>query len=268
MKQIHYAYQVCDKKSYQSKPRICGDDRTMLSKKSIVSFFLAVKYCQAKLPEYKHNVNLIYDELTDDLFNFIKKVKYSFSNTSVNIIITPVLKSGIAESIADCYRWLEENGKDFIFQLQDDYLFQESTLYETINIYNKIKEETGSECIVSPYNDSWLWNALYRNVPTPRAVFVGESRYWIQYYDMSCSFFTSHSQFTSHYDLYNKFFQLIPIAIETDGKLESKSLNHILTKRGVLGIVPIPSLSFHLQTELDEDPHQDWKTLWNSIDIS
>lgn len=264
---IHYAVQVCDKKSYQSKPRICGDDRTILSKKSIVSLCNSIQYCVDLLPNYVHNVNLIYDDVTEELFKFIIRINEKFSNSNINFVISKVSSPGFPESIGDCYSWLKNEGKDFVFQIQDDYLFSSSSMYETIGIYNKIYQETGSESIVSPYNDSWNWDAVYRNRPTPRAVFNGEHRYWIQYYDMSCSFFTSHNQFIQHFDLYNKFLQLIPEVLNTGEGLESKSLNHILVKRGVLGIIPIPSLSFHIQTELEEDPHQDWKKLWDSVNV-
>jgi hypothetical protein len=50
--------------------------------------------------------------------------------------------------------------------------------------------------------------------------------------------------------------------------LENKSLNYMLTQRGVLGLVPINSVAFHLQSDLEKDPHIDYKPLWDSIDVS
>ena len=45
------------------------------------------------------------------------------------------------------------------------------------------------------------------------------------------------------------------------------SLNQMFTKKAVLGLMPIRSLSLHMQTELERDPYVDWQTLWDSIDI-
>jgi hypothetical protein len=82
---------------------------------------------------------------------------------------------------------------------------------------------------------------------------------------MSCSFLTSHQQFSQHWDLYNYFFELIDKK-ETN-KLENVSLNYMLAKRGVLGLIPINSLAFHLQSDLEKDPYIDWESLWNSINL-
>ena len=82
---------------------------------------------------------------------------------------------------------------------------------------------------------------------------------------MSCSFLTSHQQFNQHWDLYDKFLELID---KGDDKLENKSLNYILTQRGVLGIVPVNTLSFHLQSDTEKDPHIDYKPLWESIEVT
>ena len=76
---------------------------------------------------------------------------------------------------------------------------------------------------------------------------------------------TTHKQFSQHWDLYHAFFDLL----ESNSKdLENYSLNFMLTQRGVLGLIPINNLAFHLQTELEEDPHLDWKKLWDSFDVT
>jgi hypothetical protein len=131
-------------------------------------------------------------------------------------------------------------------------------------VSNQIKYETGYDIVVSPFNDFHTWLTVYRNSSTPRTVVVGENRYWIQYYDMSCSFMTTHLEFSKHWDLYNAFFDLLA---KKDPRLEAESLNYMLTSR-VVGLIPINSLAFHMQSELEKDPHIDWKPLWDSIDVT
>ena len=82
---------------------------------------------------------------------------------------------------------------------------------------------------------------------------------------MSCSFLTSHEQFSQHWDLYHCFLDLIDK--KNSRELENVSLNYMLTKRGVLGLIPINSLALHLQSDLEKDPHINWEILWNSINL-
>jgi hypothetical protein len=264
--QIHYALQVCDTKSFQNQKRYASDDRTEISKKSIKSFLESIKQTCITHPNFNHNVVIVNDHSSKDLINFIKQiiVKYQSSNININLI-NLFNVTGISESIKFCYNWLKENGKDLVYQVQDDYLFFPNAIGEMIDIYQQIYEQTGSDCIVSPFNDPWYWNTIYKNKCTPRTLIVGKNRYWIQYYDMCCSFLTSYQQFNRHWELYDKFFHLIN---KKNNELENYSLNYILTKKGVLGLVPVNTLSFHLQSDTEKDPYLDYKPLWESIDIN
>jgi hypothetical protein len=42
----------------------------------------------------------------------------------------------------------------------------------------------------------------------------------------------------------------------------------MLTQRGVLGLIPINSLAFHMQSELEKDPHIPWEPIWDNIDVT
>lgn len=264
---IHYALQTCDIKSYQGQKRFCGNDRTELSMKSVKSFLESIKYCAELNKDTIHTVAIIDDHSTEKLKEYHKKCKAEFETDTIKIeLIELVDKQGIATSIRECYTWLAANGKDLVYQVQDDYIFIKEAIYEMVDMFYQILSNTGSHCIVSSWNDAWLWNTMYRNKATPRTVVVGKHRYWIQYYDMSCSFLTSHSQFIQHWDLYDMFLYLTQY--RKNGDLENKSLNYLLTQRGILGLVPVNSVAFHMQSDLEKDPHIDWKPIWDSIDVS
>lgn len=263
---VHYAVQTCDVSSYQGQKRFASDSRTEISKKSIKSFLQSVKYCSEQYPDSFHHVAIFDDQCTKDLKDFIQKCAKEFSSNTIQIeIFTFEENLGIRRSIEKCYYWLQENGKDLVYQIQDDYLFSEKCIYDTVDVYHQMKLETNTESIISPYNSVDNWLRCYRNISTPRTVIVGKHGYWIQYYDMSCSFLTSYNQFNKHWDLYNMFFYLVDK--KEQGILENRSLNYMLTRRGVLGLVPINSLAFHLQSELEKDPHIDYRPLWDSIEI-
>jgi len=269
IKKAHYALQICDVKSYQNLKRYASDDRTEISKKCIKSFLESIKHCCVTHPHINHTIAIIDDHSSLDLIKFVKKCIIKYTSPSIQLHLIPLTDvTGIKESIRFCYQWLRDNGKDYVYQVQDDYLFSDNAIGDMIDVYDQVFNETGSHCLVSSWNDSWLWLTLYRNRPTNRAVIVGKHGYWIQYYDMSCSFMTSHHQFNQHWDLYDMFLYMIDKVNPENNDLENKSLNYILTQRGVLGLVPVSNLSFHLQSNIEKDPHIDYKPLWDSIDIT
>ena len=264
---IHYALQTCDVKSREAKIRFCSDSRTEISKKCVRSFLLSVQHCLATNIDTIHHVAIIDDHSTEELQLFLEGCVSEFSTQNLVVELIHMEKTGIIESIRQCYLWLQDNGKDLVYQVQDDYLFVKTAVTDMVDIYTQMLLETGEQTILSPWNQAWVWQALYRNKVTPRTVIVGKAGYWIQYYDMSCSFLTSHKQFSQHWDLYDMFFFLITRLDKTNNELENKSLNYMLTQRNILGLTPVNSLAFHMQSDLDKDPHIDWKPIWDSVDI-
>lgn len=270
---VHYAFQSCDIKSYQNAKRYCGDDRTELSKKSIKSFLQSVKHCVDKQSNTHHTIAIFDDHCTEDLRAFHQKCIKEFSSDNIKIEVIelpaqPTAADGIRESIRACYLWLQDNGKDFVYQIQDDYVFADSAVYEILDVWQQMHNDTESDIVVSPWNDPDIWYSEYRYRPTPRTIVQGKHRYWIQSYDCACTFLTSHRQFSQHWDLYNDFFYLIANLKKTGGLLENKSLNYMFVQRGVLMLVPMTSLAWHMQADEDKDPYVPWEPIWDSIDVS
>jgi hypothetical protein len=261
---VHYAIQTCDVSSYQGQKRYCSDSRTEITKKCVTSFLNSVKYLENKVPEFKHNIKFFDDNSTSETKNYLSLLKEKFSSEKISIEIDFLKDQGIAKSIKNCYNWMADNGTHFVYQIQDDYMFMENSLYDTLQFYADLSDDVKTQPILTPYNDPYIWGAVYRNKPTPRAIFKGRSQYWIQIYDITCSFVTTVNQFNNHWDIYEDFFKFI---YDDTKKLEADSLNLILTKRGVLGACPISSTALHMQSEYEKDPYIDWKLIWDNIKI-
>lgn len=265
MIEFHYAVQSCDIASNVVHERYAGKNKTEVSKKCLTSFLNSVRYLADKKSDTHHTVMIFDDHSTNELLDYLEVLKKEYSQDNLAITINNLNTYGIMQSIRSCYEWLDLQGKDIVFQVQDDYLFHERGIYEMADVWFQLFAETDTHAIVSPYNNVKHWLGSYRNKSTPRAVIVGGSRYWIQYYDMSCSFMTSRIEFVKHWELYDEFLKLPSTGV--DGNLESISLNYILTKKGVLGLTPVDSLALHIQHETDKDPYINWKQWWDSVKI-
>lgn len=266
--EVHVSLQLCDTKSFQNQPRICGNDRTLLSKKSLRSFFDTIKQCNQERPATRFSVLLLWDEISDDLHDFMTSTQNEFRSSCLEITTRSLYpEKGISDSIRGCYQWMQDHGRHIVGQFQDDYIFRKDAFTDCVDIILQIQHCNKSDPIITPHHCAKFWREIYENKSTPRYVTVGAKDYWIQLYDIACTFFTTHWQFSQHWDLYNLFFELCKVHPMDGMGLESSSLNHMMCHRAVLAMQPIRTLSHHMQTTEDIDPHQDWRILWDTIEI-
>lgn len=264
---IHYAFQACDTKSNQNEKRYCGDDRTLLSKKSITSFLNSVKNV-AESENGKNasqRVMIFADNCSEEYLDYIYECINRYTDSTISVDIKRHHgPSSLMRTVSECWHWLEAEGKDIVYQVQDDYIFFPSALEEMITvIFQVINDCNGHHPIVIPYNNPYFWNVTYRYTSIPLTVFASSKRYWMQAYDIPCTFMTTKPQFSAHWDIYNKFLSMS----STYPRLEPETLNKILVERKVLGLQPCNSVALHMQAETEKDPFIDWKSLWDSIEL-
>lgn len=263
MIKIHYAFQACDTASNQNQKRYCGDDRTLLSKKSLISFLSAVDYCVSMNSDAKHKVRIFADGCSNEYFEYILRCKKKYTNIDIEVI--RLNHRSLMKTVRDCWEWMGNGDGDIVYQVQDDYLFTESSIYEMIcALYQIMHDKEGHNCIVIPYNNPRFWLTIYRYSTIPLMIFPSIKRYWTRCYDIPCTFMTTRIQFNRHWDIYEKFLAMS----STNPRLEAETLNKILVEREVLGIQPVDSIAFHMQSEAEKDPFYKWEILWDSVDIN
>jgi hypothetical protein len=263
---IHYALQTCDVASNQVMNRITGTSKTEITKRCVTSFLNSVSFVSKIYPEINHVIKIFDDHSTDSTVSFLKSYIDRYNCDNMTLEVEQIQDTGIMQSIGKCYDWLEQNGTHLVYQVQDDYLFHPHAIVEMICLFNQLKIEVDTESVITPHNDPQWWMATYRNQVTPRTIFPSSSRYWIQIYDISCSFMTSHTKFMEIKDL-RDIFLTFPGKGDEHGNLENKSINYMFTQRGVLGVSPINSLALHIQGELEKDPYIKWEEWWNEYTI-
>jgi hypothetical protein len=259
---VHYALQTCTRNRQAITSRYCGGTRKELSEKCITSFFLSIEECIKIQPGTCHYVNIIDDNSCIEHIEYLQYLVKYFNKGNLKVQLSSSSSSGIVETIKDCWNWLEQEGKQLVFQVQDDYLFEKNAIFEMIDVFLQIDNDLNTHPIVIPYNDPYLWNTTYKYNSTPRVIMPGKNRYWVQTYDISCTFLTSKIQFSKHWDMYDKFVTLG----SNHSRVEVDSINRILVDRGVFGVMPIESIALHMQTELEKDPYIDWHARWNNIE--
>jgi hypothetical protein len=264
---IHYALQTCDSSFNQTEKRFCADAKQEVIKKCVTSFFNSIVYVSRIKTDVAHIIKIFDDHSSQETLDFLNGLKNKYSSKNIIIEVESLNDRGVMSSIKSCYDWLLKNGTDLVYQVQDDYLFFDSAIYEMVDAYFQLLKDCDTMSIVMPYNPPYIWNNLgsyyYKNkVSSPRVIMPGVKRYWIQAYDTSCSFMTSIHQMRTNRDLLETFVSMDP----KHSKLEIVSLNRMFTERGILGIMPVNSVALHMQSEMERDPYIEWEPLWESID--
>lgn len=262
---IHYAVQTCDAASFQSQKRYCSDDRSEITRKSVTSLLMSIRYLSELKPHINHVIKILDDNSSQSTKDFLEKISRLFTNEQITVIVDQVKESGIHGSIKECYEWLASDGIDFVYQIQDDYIFEKDCIYQMLDIFFRLNSDAGVQPVVSPYNDPYLWRHTYRNRSVPRGIFIGEKQYWLQNYDVACTFLTTKEVFMNHYDLMQEFLDILINPAKKDLGLEKDSLNKMFSQRGMLGVIPFTSLALHMQSELEKDLYIDWKQRWDKI---
>ncbi|MFY8211726.1 MAG: hypothetical protein ACOVLB_03575 [Candidatus Nanopelagicus sp.] len=222
---------------------------------------LSVQHVAKTVPYTKQHVAIFDDHSTTETLDFLKFACNYFTSANLTVELIQLPTRGLFESARACFDWLEKYGVDLVYQVQDDYLYEQNAIFEMIDIFMQVHCETNAHPVISPYNHPYYWIEAYKYQATPRVLVAGSSRYWIQLYEIPCTFMTSKHEFSKHWDLYENFFN----GDLHDPQLEVNSFNQIITKREVLGIEPITSIALHMQAEFDKDPYIDWKSRWDSI---
>jgi len=262
---INYALQTYDIASNSCFDRYSTNDKKELVHKCISSFFHSVNYASEN-DDNIHNIVVFDNGSTDETIDLINRAIERFSKKNLSIVLNRINSGSMINSIRICFDWLRMQEGDLIYLVQDDYLFTITAVHEMIDIFVRILNETRHPCLVYPFNTPDHWKVQYRLRPTPRLVHPGYKQYWIQCFDISCTFMTSKEQLIRNWKRVEYFMSIDQIN-GINGDLENISINKILVDDGVLGLMPFESVALHMQGEREKEPYIDWKGRWNAVDI-
>jgi hypothetical protein len=258
---VHYALQTTDTGTNQGNKRYASDSKTEIIKKCVTSFFESLQNC----PNAEHHVMIFDDHSSDEGVQFLNDILVKYTSDNIKIYLNFLETRGVMPSIKACYDWMNDNGENLVYQVQDDYLYEPNAIFEMIDMFMQIKRETNSDAIIYPYNHPGFWvdRHNYQYKPVPRTLVAGWGRYWLTVLDVSCSFLTSIDVIKNNWDLCEKLCN----GKGLDPQLEFNSINVMMRERGVIAVMPIESIALHMQAAYEMDPYIDWKSRWDRVTI-
>jgi glycosyltransferase involved in cell wall biosynthesis len=265
---INYALQTYDRSSNSCFDRYCTNNKKELFHKCVSSFFNSIKNAASENLGIQHNIHVVDNGSTEETLDLIERAIKKFNSENVNIELKKLNSGSMIESIKYCFEWLKETEGDLVYLVQDDYLYVEDGIYQMIEVFLDFYAETNHLPLIYCFNTPAHWKEQYKLRSTPRLIYPGKKQYWMQNYDISCTFMTHREQLRKNWHWIEYFMSIDQVnGLHNKGDLENISLNKILVDEKVLGLMPFESVGLHMQGNREKEPYIDWVKRWDSIEL-
>lgn len=242
--------------------------KDLVLQKCLTSFLISLHYCVKHYDVSHHTVGIFYKSYDQKhLISIIDPIVKKYSNDKIVIEYHDVSQQGINGNLIlmeQGFHWLQSQGKQFVFNVQDNYLFSENTIYEMFVISNQVKFATGFDILAGGINHFSLWLAAHGSPEQHQVIKTQNSSTWINYFNLSDSFMTTHYQFSQHWEVYVEYFK----SISANKELDLDSLNLRLMKKQIHTLVPLENLLFLMDSNIINHYNSEWKTIWDNTDVS
>jgi hypothetical protein len=236
--------------------RFCKTNKCEVMRRCSRSLVESINYAKDLLSYFDFEL-VIMDDHSDE--SSIKHLKNNLNISKFPTKLIHLESRGIMPSILACYEYGKNHGSDWVYFAQDDYLYEETAIYDMLMTAFFTSQSLQNYTCIFPFNDP------YRYIPVNTAIqshiIRSQNRHW-RTQNATCSCFMVHHQvILKNWDL---FYKMGTHQVSKD--MEDNSINQLFQFRGYYLFVPIPSLALHIQYEAEYDPLIDYKVLWDKYD--
>ncbi len=238
--------------------RYCGEPKYEISSRCLFSLVDSLNHLIKDNPNIEVNLQ-IFDDHSDD--DFLKNLSKVISIAKFKTNIEHLESYGIMPSILRCYEHGRDFGKEWVYFIQDDFLFQKKSIDLIYYAANQFSKNLNSPVSIHAFNDPFEYTEP-ENTQLKSHIVVSKDRYWRTNIHATFSMFTHHSIIKENWDLFYKMG-----TSEISETMELYSISKLFWERGYFQFTPIPSLTLHMQGEREKDFFIDWKSWWNEYNL-
>ena len=254
----------------QNKARIFDKPKSEYTLRSLNSILVSIKLAMEKFPRVQFNIIIVdHKSKKDDLLKIKNLIKNSKINNSIINLDINEFKDGIKKINAENKKVTDnqisnmsninkslliakEKCDDLVYFVEDDYLHEKEAITEMVFTYERIASQIKKELILCPID----YPFLYKKIDNTN-IFLGSSRHWRVASETLCTFLTSVSILSEHW---NKF---LSMCVYEHYPFELP-LHEIYKLETCLS--PIPTLALHctnINSAYGLSPNIDWKRIWD-----
>ena len=236
-----------------SRVRYCGADKAEIMKRCVSSLIDSLNHAVDSIPYLRVQLQVLDDHSDAESFQTLNAI---VAKSKFDHAVTSLETRGIMPSILACYEYGKAHGKDLIYFVQDDYLYELNALKDMVLTWLELTNNLGTPVNIFPFNDPYHYIPV--NTKVQSHIVQSNGRHW-RTQIMTSSCFMTHSSILKHeWDLFYKMgtSKLSPT-------MENDSINQLFKLRGYYLFIPIPSLALHMQFETERDPYINWREWWD-----
>jgi len=254
----------------QNKKRLFDKKKSEYTFRSLNSIINSINYAKNSLDKVKFDIIVIDHNSPENDINQIKRqliksnIKHSLiflniDNFKPNINKINEENKNVSENqisnMSNIHKSLliaQQQCKDLIYFVEDDYLHREETFEEIIFSYEKLSTQLNKELFFCPADYPYLYTKL-----DSTHIFLGSKKHWRIVNETLCTFLTSKKILNKHMN------KLVSMCLYEHFPFE-KPLHQIYREEYCLS--PIPSLALHctnINSAYGLSPAVDWINLWN-----
>ena len=238
--------------------RYCGEPKIEVSSRCVFSLIDSLNYASENNPNLEIELQ-IFDDHSDE--EFLETLNKLISIAKFKVNLEHIETYGIMPSILRCYEHGRDYGKEWVYYIQDDFLFQKNSVDLILFAANQFSLNLNSPVSIHAFNDPYEYTCP-ENTALKSHIVISKDRYWRTNIHGVFSMFTHHSIIKDNWDLFYKMG-----TSEVSAIMEEQSISRLFWERGYYQFTPIPSLTLHMQAETEKDPFIDWKSWWNEYDL-
>jgi predicted SAM-dependent methyltransferase len=236
--------------------RYCGANKSEVMRRCTRSLIESVNYAVDFLSYFDFELVVLDDHSDEYSLNHLK------NNLNIAKFPTKLIhleSKGIMPSILACYEYGKKHGSDWVYFVQDDYLYEEKAIYEMLMVAIETSQKLQNFTSVFPYNDPYRYEPV--NTVIQSHIIRSQGKHWRTQVMTSSCFLVHHHIILKNWDL---FYNMGTHAVTSD--MEDNTINQLFRTRGYYLFVPIPSLALHMQYEAEHDPFVNWRLMWDKYD--
>lgn len=232
--------------------RYCGAEKPEIMRRCTSSLVDSINFAAEQLPQLRIRFQ-VFDDHSDE--GSMQKLQSNLAKSIVDTKLTHLDTYGIMPSILKCYEFGREFGRDWVYFVQDDYLYDTHSIRDMVLAAIDFSMNMQAPANIYPFNDPYKYMPV--NTAIQSHIVRSQGRHWRTMIHTASCFMTHMHVLEKEWDLFEKMGK-----DKVHGKMEEESINRLFTERGYYLFVPIPSLALHMQYSTEEDPLIDWRSWW------
>jgi glycosyltransferase involved in cell wall biosynthesis len=241
---------------FTTEERFCKAPKSEVTRRCTRSLVESLNHAKNIFSDSEFEL-VVYDDHSDE--QSVIDIKNNLNLATFKTEFISLDTYGIMPSILKCYEHGRDHGKEIVYFVQDDYLYDTTAIHDMIITMMHTSAGLGNFTSVYPFDDPYRY--IPQNSAIPSHIIRSQKRHWRTSAASASCVMVHHQMLIKNWDLFEAMGKH-----EVNSLMEDNTINKIWQLRGYYLFVPIPSLALHMQYSCEYDDQINWCEWWGRYD--